>query len=136
MKTPFLKSLSPVAAMLVLVLSSSTVLSQDEPVYSNWSLWLGAHYSGWEDYYKKTAEFDRAEEGGMPEASVRYFGYKGSDSWDLFAHYYDPKRMQLDLSGRSKDIFWIRRTHRAERCLPMSTRSRLRRPTSDIAGTS
>lgn len=105
MKTPFLKLLSLPAAMLFLVLSSSTVLSQDEPSYSSWTLWLGAHYSGLEDYYKKTAEFDRAEEEGMPEASVRYFGYKGNDSWDLFAYYYDPKRMRLELGGRSKDIF-------------------------------
>ncbi len=105
MKRPFLKLLSLSAVALVLVLSSSPVLSQDEPAYSSWSLWLGGHYTGLEDYYKKVAEFDRGVEGAMPEASLRYFGYKGSDNWDLFAHFYDPKRMQLDLSGRSKDIF-------------------------------
>ncbi len=105
MKTPFLKLLSLLAAILVLVLSSSSVLAQDEPIYSNWSLWVGGHYTGLDDYYKKTAEFSRAKDEAMPEASLRYFGYKGEASWDLFAHFYDPDRMQFDLSGRSKDVF-------------------------------
>lgn len=105
MRTLFVKSVFLVAAFSMLILSTSTALPQDEPSSSSWSLWLGGHYTGLEDYYKKTAEFDRAEDEGMPEASVRYFGYKGDGSWDLFAHYYDPKRMQLDLSGRSKNIF-------------------------------
>ncbi len=105
MKRPFLKLLSLLVVIAILALSSSAVLPQDEPSYSTWSLWLGSHYTGLEDYYKKTAEFDRAKEEGMPEAWLRYFGYKGDDSWDLFAHYYDPERMRLDLSGKSKDIF-------------------------------
>lgn len=105
MKTPFLKCFFLLAAITIVTLSSSLSFSQDEPTFSKWSLWLGGHYTGLEDYYKKTAEFDRGEEEAMPEASLSYLGYKGDRSLNLFAHYYDPKRMRLDLSGRSKDLF-------------------------------
>ena len=105
MKRPFLKSLVVLTAVLILPCLSSPVLSQEEPTYSVWSLWLGGHYTGYEDFYKKVAEFDRGEEEAMPEVSLSYSGYKGDQSWDFFGHYYDPKRASLDLSGRSKDIF-------------------------------
>jgi hypothetical protein len=105
MKTPYLKCFFLLAAFTIVTLSSSLAFSQDEPTYSEWSLWLGGHYTGLEDYYKKTAEFDRGEKEAMPEASLSYFGYKGDRSLNLFAHYYDPKRMHLDLSGKAKDIF-------------------------------
>ncbi len=105
MKTPSLKCFFLLAAITIVTLSSSVALSQDEPTYSEWSLWLGGHYTGLEDYYKKVAEFDRGKEGAMPEASLSYFGYKGDRSLNLFAHYYDPKKMWLDLSGKAKDVF-------------------------------
>jgi hypothetical protein len=105
MKRLFLKSLVVLTAVLILPCLSSPVLSQEEPTYSIWSLWLGGHYTGYEDFYKKIGEFDRGEEEAVPEVKLSYSGYKGDQSWDFFGHYYDPKRASLDLSGRSKDVF-------------------------------
>jgi hypothetical protein len=105
MKTPFLKCFLLLLTIAIVTFSSSLVFSQDVPTYSKWSLWLGGHYTGLEDYYKKVAEFDRGKEGAMPEASLSYFGYKGDRSLDLFAHFYDPKKMRLDLTGKVKDVF-------------------------------
>ncbi|MGB2979940.1 MAG: GSU2204 family CXXCH-containing (seleno)protein, partial [Candidatus Zixiibacteriota bacterium] len=105
MKRLFLKSLVVLTAVLIVPCLSSPVLSQEEPTYSVWSLWLGGHYTGYEDFYKKIGEFDRGEEEAMPEVKLSYSGYKGDQSWNFFGHYYDPKRASLDLSGRSRDIF-------------------------------
>jgi len=105
MKRPFLKFLVVVMAFLILPLFSSPALSQEEPSFSAWSLWLGGHYTGYEDFYKRVGEFDRGEKEAMPEVSLSYSGYKGDQSWDLFGHYYDPKSISFDLSGKSKDIF-------------------------------
>jgi hypothetical protein len=105
MKRPFLISLVVLTAVLILPCLSSPVLSQEEPTYSAWSLWLGGHYTGYEDFYKKIGEFDRDEKGAMPEVKLGYSGYKGDQSWDFFGHFYDPERVSLDLSGRSKDVF-------------------------------
>lgn len=105
MKRPFLKFLTVVTVVLILPFFSSSALSQEEPSSSIWSLWLGGHYTGYEDFYKKVGEFDRGEKEAMPEVSLSYSGYKGDRSWDFFGHYYDPKRIFFDLSGRSKDVF-------------------------------
>ena len=92
-------------AISILPFFSSLAISQEEPTSSIWSLWLGGHYTGYEDFYKKVGEFDRGEKEAMPELSLSYSGYKGEQSWDFFGHYYDPKRIFFDLSGRSKGIF-------------------------------
>jgi len=94
-----------VTTISILPFLSSLAISQEEPTSSVWSLWLGGHYTGYEDFYKKVGEFDRGEKEAMPEVSLSYSGYKGDQSWDFFGHYYDPKRISFDLSGRSKDIF-------------------------------
>ncbi len=105
MKRPFLKFLIVAIAVLVLPFFSSSAISQEEPTSSIWSLWLGGHYTGYEDFYKKVGEFDRGEKEAMPEVSLSYSGYKEDQSWDFFGHYYDPKRISFDLSGKSKDVF-------------------------------
>jgi len=105
MKRPFLKYLGVLTAVLIFPCLSSPVLSQEEPTHSLWSLWLGGHYTGYEDFYKKTGEFDRGEEDAMPEVRLSYSGYKEDQSWGFFGHFYDPERIFLDLSGRSKDVF-------------------------------
>ncbi len=105
MKRPFLKFLIVATAVLFLALFSSPALSQEESSFSTWSLWLGGHYTGYEDFYKKVGEFNRGEKEAMPEVSLSYSGYKEDQSWDFFGHYYDPKRISFNLSGRSKDVF-------------------------------
>ncbi len=104
MKRPFIKFLVVITAISVLPFFPSLGFSEEEPTSSVWSLWLGGHYTGYEDFYKKVGEFDRGEKEAMPEVSLSYSGYKGDQSWDFFGHYYDPKRIFFDLSGRSKDI--------------------------------
>jgi hypothetical protein len=88
-----------------LLIPSSPAFSQDEPSFSSWSLWLGGHYTGFDDFYKKVGEFNQGKEGALPEVLLNYSGYKGEKNLWFSGHYYDSKRMSLDLSGRSKGIF-------------------------------
>ena len=90
--------------ILGLLIPASPTLSQDEPSFSSWSIWLGGHYTGLNDFYKKVGEFDRGEEGILPEVLLNYSTYRGEKNLWFSGHYYDSKRMSLDLSGRSKGI--------------------------------
>ncbi len=87
-----------------LLISSSPTFSQDEPSFSSWSLWLGGHYTGLNDFYKKVGEFDSGKEGALPEVLLNYSGYKGEKNLWFSGHYYDSKRISLELSGRSKEV--------------------------------
>ena len=104
MKTPFLRWLFVLSVALGLPIFSLLAFSQEEPGYSVWSLWLGSHYTGYEDFSKKVGEFDRGKEGAVPEISLSFSGYQKDKSLDFFGHYYDPKRISFSLTGKSKDI--------------------------------
>lgn len=78
--------------------------AQETAHASSWSLWVGSHYTGLENFYKKVGEFDRGEEGAMPEVSFTYRAYDGPRSLDLFGQFYDPKRLSLNVSGRASDV--------------------------------
>jgi len=97
----FLISLLMIVGLLI---PSSPTFCQDEPSFSSWSLWLGGHYTGFDDYYKKVGEFDRGKEGALPEVFLDYSSYQGKKSLWFSGHYYDSKRMSLELSGRSKEV--------------------------------
>ena len=69
MKTSFLRSLFILSLALGLPIFSLLAFSEEEPAHSVWSLWLGSHYTGYQDFSKKVGEFDRGEEGAVPEVS-------------------------------------------------------------------
>jgi hypothetical protein len=105
MKTSYLRSLFVLSLALGLPIFSLLAFSQEESGYSIWSLWLGSHYTGYEDFSKKVGEFERGKEGAVPEISLSFSGYRGDKSLDFFGHYYDPKRISFNLTGKSKDVF-------------------------------
>ena len=104
MKRPFLRSLFVLSIALGLPIFSLLAFSQEEPSYSVWSLWLGSHYTGYEDFSKKVGEFDRGKKEAVPEISLSFSGYQKDKSLDFFGHYYDPKRISFNLTGKSKDV--------------------------------
>jgi hypothetical protein len=96
--------LTVVAVALAGSFSLRPSLGSAQESSSAWSLWLGGHYTGFEDYYKKVGEFDRGQEGAMPEIALRYSGYREREDFYISGHYYDPERMSLELEGSSKGI--------------------------------
>jgi len=100
-----------VALAIGFSLPPAPVSAQED--FSTWSLWVGGHYTGFEDYYKRVGEFDRGEEGAMPEIALRYSGYREKENFYISGHYYDPKRMSLELEGSSKDIISARISYKS-----------------------
>ena len=105
MRKSLLKYITVLVMGLGVLIFSLLAFSQEEPSQSIWNLWMGSHYTGHEDFYKKVGEFDRGKEGVFPEVSLSYSGYRGDKSLDFSGYYYDPKRLYLHAEGRSKDIF-------------------------------
>lgn len=67
---------------------------------TNWSLWLGSHYTSFNDYMPKVAEFDRGVDGITPELGFNLFHQKDKNNFGFKGWYYDPERMNLNLYGR------------------------------------
>lgn len=71
---------------------------------TQWSLWLGSHYTGFQDYMYNVAQYDRGVEGFMPEFQLNFMQQKQKNSWGIKGRFYDPKRMNVTLEGRSLNL--------------------------------
>ena len=93
-------------AILLLGLLVGSAGAQNSTI---WSLWLGTHYTGFNDYYYKVAEFDRGVEGVMPdgmwEFQFNYLRRTATGNWGVQGWFYDPKRMNFTLEGTSLNLF-------------------------------
>ncbi|RMF59713.1 MAG: hypothetical protein D6748_05800 [Calditrichaeota bacterium] len=67
---------------------------------TEWSLWMGSHYTGLQDYTLKVAEFDRGVEGFVPELRLDWFRYSKTGNLRFKGYYYDPKRMNFSFAGQ------------------------------------
>ena len=88
-------------ALLCCVLFRFPASAQEaaQPVTNQWSLWFGSHYTGLEDYTLRVAEFDRGEEGFMPEFQLKWLRTQGQNRLNFAGNFYDSKRMSLNLQG-------------------------------------
>ena len=87
-----------VTIFIVLLLSFSLYAQTGETKYS---LWFGSHYTGFDQYQLKVAEFDRGVDGFSPEIKFNMLHLNGQNTIGLKGYYYDPKRMNLTLQGQS-----------------------------------
>lgn len=95
--------------MLIFVILLVTVgdfkvdAQEPEPV-TKWSFEFASHYSGFEGYTQKVAEFDRGKEGIMPEFTLNFLHARQDKSIKFSGQFYDPKRMRFSLEGKAKDL--------------------------------
>ena len=97
MRLSYSRGLSACGALVVSLLLCTSLSAQEAT--TQWSLWLGSHYTGLEDYTLRVAEFDRGEDGFAPEFRLDWKRLQGQNRLYLNGHYYDNKRMTLDLRG-------------------------------------
>jgi len=87
-------------ALLFVAGVCSPLAAQDDQASYRWSLWLGSHYTGLEDFSQRVGEYNRGEEEAMPEVKFMLSGQKGFNNFDLRGHFYDPDR--ADFLGRAR----------------------------------
>ena len=90
--------------ILVLILAAPSVFAeQEEQTVFNYSLWAGAHYTGFEDYGKKIGEYDRGEDEAYPELMFN-LSARNKDSYLKFnGHFYDENNILASFSAKKSN---------------------------------
>ena len=92
-----------ICVFIILFVTICSVKGVAEDSVTRWSLEIASHYSGFQDYFQKVAEFDRGKEGFMPEIAFTVLHTKEKNSLKFTGKFYDPKRMNFNLEGKSND---------------------------------
>jgi len=87
-----------------LALSAVLFCGEAEADYQ-YSLWLGSHYSDFNDQAKKVAEYRHIYNEAYPEMRFRISGTGDGYYIDFGGHYYDNKNIGVDFKGRWSDRF-------------------------------
>lgn len=87
--------------ILVLILAAPSVFAeQEEQTILNYSLWAGAHYTGFEDYGKKIGEYNRGEDEAYPEL-IFDLTARNKDGYLKFkSHFYDENNILASISAK------------------------------------
>jgi len=93
---------------IILLAFTWNVQVAGEESNTEWWLEIGSHYTGLKDYYQKIAEYDRGEEGFMPNIAFNLFHFKDKNSIKFTSRFYDPKRMNFSLEGKLKDSLYAK----------------------------
>jgi len=94
-------------ALLITALPMGSPLFAQGPAQTDWSVWVGSHYTGLNQYIYKVAEFDRGVEGFTPELRIQLNRTHGENALQLQGFYYDPKRMGFHFLGSAgKSAKW------------------------------
>jgi hypothetical protein len=90
---------------LALLLITTSVFAQEEdvPARLDYSLWMGAHYSEYQDNWWRVGRYEYGEDGLFPEFKFNLSASKGDGSVTMRSHYYDPKNMFVGLGLQKSD---------------------------------
>jgi len=92
-----------VCVILLVVTGNFKVVGEESE--SGWKLEVGTHYTGLQDHFQKVAEFNRGQEGFMPDISYWFSRTKGNNVFNFISRFYDPKQMNFVIEGNFKDSF-------------------------------
>lgn len=85
--------------ILVLILAvPGAYAGQEDRTVLNYSLWAGAHYTGFEDYSKKVGEYNRGEDEAYPELIFNLISRNKDGYLALDGHFYDENNIFANLS--------------------------------------
>ncbi len=98
---------------LVLLLSFSFVLAEDDGAFERTTLWIGSHYVDFTDYSKKIGEYLCGEDEWIPELELTYFARSDNSIFRLDGHYHDEKDIFADARATKGDHFTLRGKYRS-----------------------
>jgi hypothetical protein len=86
------------------MMSSPAAFGQDGETVEKYSIWVGSHYTGFNDYTKKVGEFDLGDDEKLfPELKVGYLARGRGNIFTFNGHYYDKKNINADVSAKIGD---------------------------------
>lgn len=95
-----------VVLSLLLSLMVSFAISQD--IEERYSLWVGSHYTDFDEYAKKIGEFRRnVDKEGYPEFKADYYSRSGSSISTAYGHFFDRENINAAFSSKSGDRFKV-----------------------------
>ncbi|MBD3332255.1 hypothetical protein GF356_05350 [candidate division GN15 bacterium] len=97
----------------LLILGTATVAAQDEGMTTDMTVWLGNHYTSFNDYSHKVGEYNVGVNEWMPEGSFRLLHYGEGKLFRAFASFYDRRNMDGDLGLNLGDKLALDVTYRS-----------------------
>jgi hypothetical protein len=85
---------------LLLLLSAMLVAQDDGGARYSYSLWLGTHYTDFNDNAKKVGEYNLGNDEILPEVKFQVDAVKGDRRFTTDLHYFDQKNVYAKLMGR------------------------------------
>ena len=86
---------------LILLLASPGVFAQQEDqAVLNYSLWMGAHYTGFQDYGKLIGQYMRVDDEALPEFKFNMNARKNDGYLTFDGHFFDQNNIFAKLSGK------------------------------------
>lgn len=82
------KLFSLFAVCMILLLSVNTAFAGEDTT-EKYSLWIGSHYTEFEDYTKQVGKYDLGENEWLPEFGVNYISKSSNGMFSLDGHYFD-----------------------------------------------
>lgn len=103
--------ISCVCLILLLTVNLVAVAENDE-IKDSYSIWIGGHYTSFDDYTKKVGEYKLENEDFLPEFKINYLSQSPNSFFYLDGYYFDYKnifgQMKATVSDRFKGNFQYR----------------------------
>jgi hypothetical protein len=87
----------------LLLITTSVFAQEDTPARVNYSLWLGAHYSAYQDNSWRVGRYEYGEERAFPEFKFNMDAAKNDALISFRSHYYDQKNIFADFGLQKSD---------------------------------
>jgi len=91
---------------LVLLLGAGLAFAGDDNgLTEKYTLWIGGHYTDFNDYAKKAGEYNLGNDEFLPEFKLNYFSRSDRGIFRLDGHYYDDKNINAEIRTTISDVF-------------------------------
>ncbi len=105
-------TLTAVCLSMILV-GSAVALAEDDYATTEYSFWLGGHYTDFEDYSKKVGEYMINEDQAYPEWRLDLLSTSAGKLMSLKAHYFDDQNINANLKLIVGDRMSLRSQYRS-----------------------
>ena len=103
----------PSLFLCLLILGTASAAAQDHEPRTDITVWLGSHYTSFDDYSHKVGEYNVGSNEWMPDGSFKLLHHGNGRLFDAFASFYDRRNMDGNLGLNLGDKVAFRATYRS-----------------------